>query len=58
MKKIIELIKQNTYEKKNKKKTEPQALISRNEKHKRRANTKNGTIRSKTEKQKFRKSTV
>ena len=33
MKKIIELIKQNTYEKKNKKNTIPEALISTKEKH-------------------------
>ena len=33
MKKTIELIKQNTYEKKNKKNTIPEALISRKEKH-------------------------
>ena len=34
MKKTIELIKQNTYEKKNKKNTIPEALISTKEKHK------------------------
>ena len=34
MKKIIELIKQNTFEKKNKKNTFPEALISTKEKHK------------------------
>ena len=33
MKNIIELIKQNTYEKKNKKNTIPKALISTTEKH-------------------------
>ena len=33
LKKIIELIKQNTYEKKNKKNTIPEALISTKEKH-------------------------
>ena len=33
MKKVIELIKQNTYEKKNKKNTIPEALISTKEKH-------------------------
>ena len=33
MKKIIELIKQNTYEKKNKMNTIPEALISTKEKH-------------------------
>ena len=33
MKKIIDLIKQNTYEKKNKKNTIPEALISTKEKH-------------------------
>ena len=33
LKKIIELIKQITYEKKNKKNTIPEALISTNEKH-------------------------
>ena len=32
-KKLIELIKQNTYEKKNKKDTKPEALISTKEKH-------------------------
>ena len=59
MKKIIELIKQNTYEKKNKKNTIPEALISTEETHnKRRTNTKNGTFRNKTEEQKFRKPTV
>ena len=50
MKKIIDLIKQNTYEKKNKKNTIPEALILTKEKHnKRRADTKNGKIRNKTE---------
>ena len=33
LKKIIELIKQNTYEKKNKKNTIPEALLSKKEKH-------------------------
>ena len=33
LKKIIELIKQNTYEKKNKRNTIPEALISTKEKH-------------------------
>ena len=33
LKKVIELIKQNTYEKKNKKHTIPEALISTKEKH-------------------------
>ena len=51
---MIELIKQNTYEKTNKTNTSPEALISSEEKHnERRANTKNGTIRNKTEKQNF-----
>ena len=59
-KKTIEIIKQNTYEKKNKKNTIPEALISTKEKRniKRRTNTKIGTIRIETEKQKFRKPTV
>ena len=59
LKKIIELIKHKTYEKKIKKYTIPESLISTKKTHnKRRANTKNGTIRSKTEEQKFRKLTV
>ena len=33
VKKITELIKQNTYEKKNKKNTKPEALVSMKEKH-------------------------
>ena len=33
LKKIFDLIKQNTYEKKNKKNTIPEALISTKEKH-------------------------
>ena len=56
LKKIIELIKQNTYEKKNKKNTIPEALISTKGTHdKGRTNTKNGTIRYQTEKYKLRK---
>ena len=49
LKKIIELIKQNTYEKKN---TIPEALKSTKEKHilKKRTDSKNGKIRNKTEK--------
>ena len=61
MKKIIELIKQNTYEKKNEKNTSPEALISTKERetyYKGRTNTKNGTFRNKTEEQNFRKPTV
>ena len=57
LKKIIELIKQKTYEKKNKKNTIPEALISTKEKQifKERTDTENGKIRRKTKKQKFRK---
>ena len=51
LKKTIEMIKQNTYERKNRKHTIPEALISSREKNKRRTNTKKGTIRNKTEKQ-------
>ena len=55
MKKIIDLIKQKTYEKNNEKNTIPEALISAKKTHiKRRADTKNGKIRNKTEKQKLR----
>ena len=43
LKKTIELIKENTYEKKNKKNTIPQASISTREKHAR-TDTKNGKI--------------
>ena len=51
LKKVIELIKQNTYEKKNKKNTIPEALIStKKTNNKGRTDTKNGTIRCETEK--------
>ena len=52
LKKVIELIKQNTYEKKKKKNTIPEALISTEKKtnNQGRTNTKNGTIRYETEK--------
>ena len=56
LKKVIELIKQNTYEKKNKRNTIPEALIStKKTSHKGRTNTRNGTIPYETEKLKFRK---
>ena len=48
LKRIIEFIKQNTYEKKNKQNTTPEALISTKEKQ--RTDTKNETIRNKAEK--------
>ena len=56
LQKVIELIKQNTNEKKNKKNTIPEALISTKEKQKNRGrtDTKTGTTRYKTEKEKFR----
>ena len=45
LKKTIEMIKQNTYERKNQKNTIPEALISHREKEKKRGgNTKNGKI--------------
>ena len=54
LKKIFELIKPNTYKKKNKKNTIPEALIASKEKPRKndkgRTNTKNGKIRNKTEK--------
>ena len=50
LKKIIELIKQNTYEKKNKKNTIPEALIASKTNDKRRYGTENRKIRNKTEK--------
>ena len=54
LKKIIELIKQNKYEKKNKKNTIPETLISSKEKQmiktKERTDTENGKIRNKTKK--------
>ena len=54
MKKIIELIKQNTYEKKQKEHNSGSLDINKRETHnKRRTNTTNGKIRNKTEKQKL-----
>ena len=51
LKKIFEVIKQNPYEKKNKKNTIPEALISTKKAHnKRRTETKNAKIRNNTEK--------
>ena len=49
MKKTIEMIKQNTYERKSLKNSIPKALIASREK--RRTDTKNGTIRNETQKQ-------
>ena len=50
LKKMIELIKQNTYDRNKKKYTIPEALISTKEKHKkRRTDSENGKIRNKTE---------
>ena len=57
LKKTIEMIKQNTYGRKNLKNTIPEALISNREK-KRRTNTKNGKIGHKTEKQIYKRKTL
>ena len=60
MKKIIEMIKQNTYEKKNKIKHNSGSfdINERGTHDKNRTNTKNETFRNKTDVQKFRKPTV
>ena len=60
MKKVIELIKQNTYEKKNEKNTIPEALISTKEKHimKEEPIQRMGRYGTKPKNQKFRKPTV
>ena len=58
MKKIIELYKQNTYEKKKEYDPGSSDINERKTHNKRRANSKNGTNRSETEEQKFRKPTM
>ena len=52
--KVVDQIQQNTYDRKNKKNTIPEALISNREKHLRRAHTQNNThrtVRNKTERE-------
>ena len=51
LKKTIEMIKQNTYERKDRKNTIPEASILHREKEIKRTDTKNGKIRHKTEEQ-------
>ena len=59
LKKTLEIIKQNTYERKNRKNTIPEVRITSPEKEKkRRTNVKNEKIRYKTEKQNNNRKTM